>query len=139
MLSDDVAEKGYALMCMAVPQTDVKIRVVSEVCAAGALQLLAVSMVLSLDVSVVASLPSPLCCCMVLLMPSNAPSASNQQGLLFLLLISSADPGWTASELIFAIQRPLSTRGQTNVIDSAKCSHTVDQLFVIFELTNKQC
>lgn len=30
MLSDDVAEKGYALMCMAVPQSDVKIKVVSE-------------------------------------------------------------------------------------------------------------
>jgi ferredoxin len=31
MLSDDVAEKGYALLCMAVPQTDVKIMTVSEV------------------------------------------------------------------------------------------------------------
>lgn len=31
MLSDDVAEKGYALMCMAIPQTDVKIKVVKEV------------------------------------------------------------------------------------------------------------
>jgi hypothetical protein len=31
MLSDDVAEKGYALLCMAVPQTDCKIMTVSEV------------------------------------------------------------------------------------------------------------
>lgn len=31
MLSDDVAEKGYALLCMAVPQTDCKITTVSEV------------------------------------------------------------------------------------------------------------
>lgn len=33
MLSDDVAEKGYALLCMAMPQTDCKIMTVSEVCA----------------------------------------------------------------------------------------------------------
>lgn len=31
MLSDDVAEKGYALLCMAVPQTDCKFMTVSEV------------------------------------------------------------------------------------------------------------
>jgi ferredoxin len=31
MLSDDVAEKGYALLCMAVPQSDCKIMTVSEV------------------------------------------------------------------------------------------------------------
>lgn len=31
MLSDDVAEKGYALLCMAMPQTDCKIITVSEV------------------------------------------------------------------------------------------------------------
>ncbi len=31
MLSDDVAEKGYALLCMAMPQTDCKILTVSEV------------------------------------------------------------------------------------------------------------
>lgn len=31
MLSDDVAEKGYVLMCMGMPQTDCKIMTVSEV------------------------------------------------------------------------------------------------------------
>jgi hypothetical protein len=31
MLSDDVAEKGYALLCMAMPQTDCKIMTVTEV------------------------------------------------------------------------------------------------------------
>jgi ferredoxin len=31
MLSDDVAEKGYALLCMAMPQTDCKIVTVTEV------------------------------------------------------------------------------------------------------------
>lgn len=31
MLSDDVAEKGYALLCMAMPQTDCKLMTVSEV------------------------------------------------------------------------------------------------------------
>jgi hypothetical protein len=31
MLSDDVAQKGYALLCMAVPQSDCKIMTVSEV------------------------------------------------------------------------------------------------------------
>jgi ferredoxin len=31
MLSDDVAEKGYALLCMAMPTSDCKIMTVSEV------------------------------------------------------------------------------------------------------------
>jgi ferredoxin len=31
MLSDDVAEKGYALLCMAMPQSDCKIVTVTEV------------------------------------------------------------------------------------------------------------
>jgi ferredoxin len=30
MLSDDVVDKGYALLCVAVPQTDVRIRTISE-------------------------------------------------------------------------------------------------------------
>jgi hypothetical protein len=30
MLSDDVEEKGYALLCMAMPQTDCEIMTVSE-------------------------------------------------------------------------------------------------------------
>jgi hypothetical protein len=34
MLSDDVAEKGYALLCMAMPQSDCKIMTVTEVRAA---------------------------------------------------------------------------------------------------------
>jgi ferredoxin len=31
MLSDDVADKGYALLCMAIPTSDCKIVTVSEV------------------------------------------------------------------------------------------------------------
>ncbi len=31
MLSDDVADKGYALLCMAVPQSNCKVVTVSEV------------------------------------------------------------------------------------------------------------
>jgi ferredoxin len=30
MLSDDVVEKGYALLCVAVPQTDVKVQTITE-------------------------------------------------------------------------------------------------------------
>jgi ferredoxin len=30
MLSDDVVDKGYALLCVSVPQTDVQIRTISE-------------------------------------------------------------------------------------------------------------
>jgi hypothetical protein len=35
MLSDDVAEKGYALLCMAMPTSDCKIMTVSEVSHTG--------------------------------------------------------------------------------------------------------
>ncbi len=31
MLSDDVVEKGYALLCVAVPQSDCKVQTISEV------------------------------------------------------------------------------------------------------------
>ncbi len=34
MLSEDVAEKGYALLCVAQPQSDCRVKTISEVCTA---------------------------------------------------------------------------------------------------------